>query len=62
MTPHPSYHSLIVMVYDRGTELYVPNVYALLSAKNEYNILNRNSLIAKSTVVIFILSCRYSEN
>lgn len=35
-TPHPFYQCIIVMVYDRGTETYVPTIYSLLTAKNEY--------------------------
>ncbi|KAF0988005.1 hypothetical protein HZS_2629 [Henneguya salminicola] len=34
--PHPFYQCIIVMVYDRGTEIYVPTVYALVTCKNEY--------------------------
>ncbi|KAF0985512.1 hypothetical protein HZS_1211 [Henneguya salminicola] len=34
--PRPFYHRIIVMVYDIGTEIYVPTVNALVTCKKEY--------------------------
>ncbi|KII64719.1 hypothetical protein RF11_05509 [Thelohanellus kitauei] len=33
VTPHPSYQCVIVMIYDYGTELYVPCAFALVREK-----------------------------
>ncbi|KAF0987622.1 hypothetical protein HZS_7211 [Henneguya salminicola] len=34
--PHPFHQCIIAMVYDKGTEIYVPIVNALVTCKNEY--------------------------
>lgn len=36
VTPHPFYQCVIVMIYDLGTELYVPCAFALVTGKSEY--------------------------
>ncbi|KAF1740448.1 hypothetical protein MXB_3522 [Myxobolus squamalis] len=37
--PSPFTQCLIIMVYDNGTQMYIPCVYALVTCKNEYKYL-----------------------
>lgn len=72
ITPAPFMQCLIIMVYDIGTQLYIPCVYALTTTKNEYMyctilheivVLSKYMWMPSSIVVDFeqalINACKY---